>query len=364
MDTPKVSVIVRSIGRPTLAPALASIATQGYPLAEVVVVAATGNAHPAIAQACGPYSIREVLSANRLTRPDAADAGMRAATGEWITFLDDDDEMLPGHLAGLVTSAANVSEARAVTGRALATFRDGRTEVWGQRFALLELYQRNFVHLSTLLFHRSLVDAGIAFDPKLQMHEDWDLALQISQHTHFADWPRPTFRWNADAGTSGAGGGENVNDPAFAQHRDYVYAKWAGSYDALAQRCVAHLKRAVGAAAAGRLDEAASVARQVLAFSQNDPSALNLLALIATRQGDRASALRQQTLAVEVRPHDPDLRYNLALVRLAGMDIAGAQAALGDVLRLDPGHVRAAAKMRELAAALSSRIAPGDRPRR
>ena len=252
MVAPKVSVVVRSIGRPTLVSALASIADQRYPSVEIVLIAATGDAHPAIGDACGPYPILAVRSQAHLSRADAADAGIRAATGDWITFLDDDDEMLPGHLAGLVASVAAVPEARAVTGRALVTLRDGRTQLWGQRFALVELYQRNFVHLSTLLFHRSLLNVGIAFDRGLPIHEDWDFALQIAQHTRFADWPRATFRWNADAGSSGAGGVTNVDDAFFAKYRDYVYAKWAMLFHQLSERCAGLLGRAAAAATAGR----------------------------------------------------------------------------------------------------------------
>ncbi len=46
---------------------------------------------------------------------------MRAATGDWITFLDDDDEMLAGQLAGLVASVAHQPGALAASGRARAT---------------------------------------------------------------------------------------------------------------------------------------------------------------------------------------------------------------------------------------------------
>jgi hypothetical protein len=65
MHTPRVSVVVRSIGRPTLVPTLASIAAQGYPSVEIVVVAATGDAHPPIEGACGPYPIRAVRPSTR-----------------------------------------------------------------------------------------------------------------------------------------------------------------------------------------------------------------------------------------------------------------------------------------------------------
>jgi hypothetical protein len=342
------SVVVRSIGRSTLDRALTSIAAHRHPPAEIVVVAASGREHPPIPERVGACPIVAVAPGIRLPRAAAADAGMRAASGEWITFLDDDDEFLAGHLDGLVASAAAAPEVRAVSGRALATFRSGRTEVWGQRFALAELYERNFVHLSTLLFHRSLRDAGIAFDLTLPLHEDWDFALQVAQHTRFADWPQPTFRWHADAGSSGGGGETNVDESAFALHRDRIYAKWASVRDEWVERCATALHSAAAHAAQGRLAEAAAEARAVLAFSQNDPHALNLLAMIAMRKGDSAEALACQSLAAQIRPHDDAIRFNLAKVHLARGERERACAIFSEVLALNPAHAGAAAGLRDL----------------
>ena len=357
---PALSVVVRSIGRTTLDRALASIAAHRHPPAEIVLVAASGRDHALIPNRFGPCPIVAVPSAIRLPRAAAADAGLRAATGEWITFLDDDDEFLPDHLDGLIASATAAPEVRAVTGRALATFQSGRTEVWGQRFALAELYERNFVHLSTLLFHRSLRDKGIAFDRTLPLHEDWDFALQVAQHTRFADWPEPTFRWHADAGSSGGGGESNVDEATFARYRDQIYAKWATVRDEWVERCATALRRATAHAAAGRLAEAAADARAVLTFSQNDPHALNLLAMLAMRNGDSAEALACQSLAAEVRPHDADIRFNLAQVHLARGDRERARATLAEVLALRPTHAGAAAGLRLLATPVSTKT-PGSR---
>ena len=44
---PRVSVVVRSSNRPSLAEALESITAQDYPALEVVVVGASGAGHPA-----------------------------------------------------------------------------------------------------------------------------------------------------------------------------------------------------------------------------------------------------------------------------------------------------------------------------
>jgi tetratricopeptide (TPR) repeat protein len=348
LPVPSASVIVRSMGRRSLERALDSIAHQDYPAVEVVMVGASGRSHAAFPASCGPFPVLAVRSDGALSRAEAASAGVRAATGDWVTFLDDDDELLGGHLAGLVASAAAHPARRAVTGRALARFRDGRTQPWGQRFALAELYLRNFVHLSTLLFHRSLLAEAIAFDRALPMHEDWDFALQIAQHTQFADWPHATFLWNVESGTSGAGGGGNVDDPAFARYRDHVYAKWAPVRGAFLERCERQMGIAVAAFEAGNATAAAAAATRVLDISQNDPHALNFLSMLALRQGDHALALERQLRAVEVRPHDPDLWCNLATVRWERNEVADARLALAEALRLDPSHRRAAAKLREI----------------
>ncbi len=50
---PSVSIVVRSIGRPTLERALASIAAQDHPAIEIVIVAASGSNHPALPGAIG-----------------------------------------------------------------------------------------------------------------------------------------------------------------------------------------------------------------------------------------------------------------------------------------------------------------------
>jgi tetratricopeptide (TPR) repeat protein len=358
IQSPAVSVIVRSIGRPTLDRALESIATQAYPRVEIVLVAASGHSHAPVPELFGGCPITVVRSAGRLPRSEAADAGLRAAHGEWITFLDDDDEFLPGHLAGLAASAAAELGKRVVNGRALAVFRDGRSDTWGQRFALAELYQRNFVHLATLLFHRTLLDTGVAFDSALPLHEDWDFVLQLAQHAQFADWPHATFRWHADVGSSGGGGAANVDDEAFARHRDYVYAKWASVRDPWLERCSATMQEAAEHARAGRLADAAAVAQSIFTFSQNDPHALNLLSMIALRNGDSDAALTYQALAAEVRPQDADIRFNLAQVHLVRGDAQRARSILADLLVLDPTHARAIALLRKLGSSLQ----PGSPP--
>ena len=126
---------MRSTARPTLPAALAAIGAQDFPLVEAVVVAASGPTHPPAPQHVGGHPVRFVASAVPLSRPLAANAGLDAARGSWITFLDDDDTIAADHVSGLVDMTRKAPDVLAVYSLAEARFRDGRTQTWGEAFA-------------------------------------------------------------------------------------------------------------------------------------------------------------------------------------------------------------------------------------
>jgi tetratricopeptide (TPR) repeat protein len=344
--TPLVSVVVRSTARPTLAAALDAIAAQDYGNLEIVLVAASGSSHPAPATHHGKAPIRFVASDVALTRPRAANAGLDAATGDYVTFLDDDDSLLPDHVSGLV--AAVRENAGVVHSYSHAVFRDGGIERIGRPVALMQLFERSFIHLSAALVDRSLVADGCRFDPQFDILEDWDWFLALAQRTRFAFVPRETFVWNADAGDSGAGGGTNEDNARFARFRDLVYSKWSATRDALVDRVQPKLQQAAASAQRGDLAAAEAACNEVLAFSQNDPWALNLLAMIERAAGKLAQARATQELAVAVRPGDADLVYNLALLCREGNDTEAARKYAAHAVSLAPG----VSKYRALAGAL------------
>src|SRR5438132_1033057 len=104
--SPLVSVIVRSMARPSLDATLASLAAQTHAPLEVVLVLASGPGHPVPPSHVGAHPVRVVTTGAPLARAPAANAGLDAAGGEWLTFLDDDDVFLPEHVSGLLASAA------------------------------------------------------------------------------------------------------------------------------------------------------------------------------------------------------------------------------------------------------------------
>ncbi len=85
---------------------------------------------------------------------------------------------------------------------------------------------------------------------------------------------------------------------------------------------VGEYAKAVALAQAGRLDEAATVARRILAATPQNAAALDLLGMIARQQGDTAAALDRFTEAVVRTPDSPSIRLHrgLALRAVGGRD--------------------------------------------
>jgi Flp pilus assembly protein TadD len=133
-------------------------------------------------------------------------------------------------------------------------------------------------------------------------------------------------------------------------YRDRVYAKWCAAYEALVDRVQPLLHDAANAAQRGAFNDAEAACRRVLEFSQNDPWALNLLAMVERRTGRLAQARRTQALAVDVRPGDAGLVYNLALLCRDGGELASARLNAAQASALAPENE----KYRALVDALSA----------
>lgn len=94
--TPRLTVVIPTIGRPTLAATLASIAAQAFPPHEVLLVGDGPQPEARrIWEASGlPGHYWETLPTHHWGC-EQRNAAIEAATGEWITFQDDDDTYSP-----------------------------------------------------------------------------------------------------------------------------------------------------------------------------------------------------------------------------------------------------------------------------
>lgn len=186
-----VSVIVRSMDRPTLGQALDSIAAQTHPNIEVLLVQACGAAHAMPAAHCGGFALRPLLAPDGgpLQRARAANFGLDAAQGELLLFLDDDDLLQPDHLSRLV--AALQAHPQAIA--AFADVEMGADSPAGWQplhrfeagFDPTRLLFENYLPIHAVLFRRGPQRLDEAFD----LFEDWDFWLQLSTASRFVHVP-------------------------------------------------------------------------------------------------------------------------------------------------------------------------------
>ena len=219
---PLTSVVVRTLGRPTLSRALASIAAQTHRPIEIVLVDAAGSGMKM--SHYGNVAVRVVSRGEPLDRPRAANAGLESTRGAWISFLDEDDEIAPGHLAQLLATATVAGLPVAYSQTQLVE--NGR--LFGGPFNRGALLQSNYISIHAVAFHRSLVDSGARFDESFATFEDWDFWLQLSRRTDFAFTGQPTALYHAGAGASGAGAGANLDREAVLAQRNRLMQKWSG----------------------------------------------------------------------------------------------------------------------------------------
>jgi glycosyltransferase involved in cell wall biosynthesis len=220
---PRVSIIVRTIGRPELPRALASIAAQDHRPLEIVLVDAAGLGHLPPAPTGIPM---RVTGGTRLDRPRAANAGLEAASADWLLFLDEDDEIAPGHVASLLAVATIAGRPVAYSQARMVDAAGRGTRLLGGPFDRAALHRSNYLVMHAVLFHRSLLASGCRFDESMPILEDWDFWLQLASRTDFAFTGQPTALYHASGGDSGAGAAGNQDREALLAQRARIVAKW------------------------------------------------------------------------------------------------------------------------------------------
>ncbi|HEX6200972.1 MAG TPA: glycosyltransferase, partial [Thermoanaerobaculia bacterium] len=281
-EGPPVSVVVRTRDRPgLLAEALASLAEGTYRQVEVVLVN-DGGREPGVPEGY-PFPVRRVGFPETRGRAAAAEAGVEAATGAWIAFLDDDDLAEPEHLAVLAGAVSGGGGLRAVySDAAVVTYElsgggepgapGGWREVerrlpYSRDFDPDLLLLDNYIPFNTVLVERGLFRElaadGAAFDPALPIFEDWDLLIRLSRRVPLHHLRRVTCEYRHFRGASHHALGERPRERAdFLAVKARVLAKHAAHLTPeLLARAVDGLRaEAVGLAeeaARARLDAAA-----------------------------------------------------------------------------------------------------------
>jgi hypothetical protein len=302
-STPLVTIVVRSMARPELGQALASLAAQDYPALEVVVVDATGGAHPSLPglRWRPGHRVRLVGNGRRLDRAAAANLGLESVAGEYFGYLDDDDTCTPEHVSTLVRAALAHPEALAVYGRARWLRPDGGLErLHGLPFNRALLYHGPIMCWQAALFRSSVIALGCRFRGELDGVEDRDFIAQVADRGDLAMIDAATFCFRPDLGTSGTGVGGNFDGGRTARADLRLRTAWFGTGTVHTERAAHFGRRALAQLLAGRTGAARALLERTLVEYPEDPNALHGLARLALATGelDRAESLVGRAIAV------------------------------------------------------------------
>ncbi|MBI3393343.1 MAG: glycosyltransferase, partial [Nitrospirae bacterium] len=251
-----VSVVIPTRNRPeTLVRAVESACRQTYERVEVVVVNDGGeDVGDRVVGAGGGRQVRYVSLGENRGQAAARNAGIRAAKGEYIAFLDDDDEYLPDHVdvlaAAIRKSGKEVvySDARRIvleegTGREIESDVPFSEDFDGDRLQVC-----NYIPLITVMVRKEALEAVGGFDESMRILEDWDLLIRLSVRGGFLHVPRVTCRFTArpwDKGHTNSSLGGQMQ--AFSR----IYEKYPHSGEEVMRARIAMLMRLKDAALAG-----------------------------------------------------------------------------------------------------------------
>jgi len=314
---PLVSILIRSMDRPTLGRALHSAAAQTWPHLEIIVVAACGAAHRRLPGNIEGRPLRLVLAdpARRLARAEAANVALEEASGDWLNFLDDDDELLPQHVAEML-AAARPSGERVVYGRTRVLDAAGRQlGLISHAGNHVQLYFHSRSTTCGTLVHRALVDEGARFDAEFDVHEDHDFFVNCATRTQFVFVDSVTSTWHAQAGESGCGFGANDDPAQRAQAVAKIRDKWEGAFDQWLRDADAVLFAGQQYLKGGDLPAALGCLEQALSLRPADVNALNLCGMANLQAGKFDRAEQLLSAAVQRLPQHAGLRENLELAR-------------------------------------------------
>ncbi len=179
---PPLSVIIRTCNRPSeLSEALSSVCLQDIPQLEVVVVNDGGiDVSNILDEFKDRFSSIEYVNLDRnVGRGGAANEGLKVASGEVLSFLDDDDLYEANSVTALLESMGGSSslvygKAKAVDVATGAVIRE-----YGEPFCKEKLLFENYIPTGSYVVYAD-VAKSTGFDASLEALEDWDFLIRLA----------------------------------------------------------------------------------------------------------------------------------------------------------------------------------------
>jgi glycosyltransferase involved in cell wall biosynthesis len=241
----RISIIITTHNRPRFLPRAVESARLSCRDLEIVVVddASTDETVEVCQSLPG---IRYIRVERRQGVACARNVGLHASSGEFISFLDDDDERLPGSLDMQVERLEAEPRAGMIYGQALTVGDSGANaqrlnpKHCPQGDIFWELLVQNFIPCGSAVFRRSCLMSVGLLDESVPGIDDWDLWLRMAER----------FNVTARSSPSSVGGGRHPA-PGKALLRARAWFGWRCGSSASAG-CVSAAPRKRHAAGGGR----------------------------------------------------------------------------------------------------------------
>lgn len=191
-----VSVVIPTHNRAALLKrALQSVLAQTYQNLEIIVVddASSDATHEVVGDFVDPR-IRYIRHEASKGGSGARNTGIRAARGEYIAFLDDDDEWVPEKTREQLSVLDHCDAVLC------SCYVNNKSKIkwWPKPVITLEDLKRSPYAIggTGVLMTKAAILKDLLFDESLPIHQDWDLFIRIRQRCKIAYLNKPLVKYN------------------------------------------------------------------------------------------------------------------------------------------------------------------------
>ena len=201
---PLISIIIPSYNRANLLiRSINSALNQTYKNFELIVVddGSTDNTKKLLEPYINAKKIKYFYQKNR-GPSSAKNMGMKSAKGDYLAFLDSDDEWLPKKLEKqleLFERSTNPNLGFVGCNSLIINEKNNKKQIYKtprKKNAFYALLVNNFIwSCSSIMIKGSIIDQIGFFDENLSIGEDWDMWIRITQKYDFDFVDEPLFKY-------------------------------------------------------------------------------------------------------------------------------------------------------------------------